>query len=346
MVIVECQTCNNRQQTTAAAIIDGIACQKCGKTMRLDDGSGKRVHETDDKLIQEKCPRCMMEIPCSSSDTMPLVWCPVCKIAFIRMRLREFSSHRSSWDTEKIFQVIESNHREKLGWATVDRTEAQQVRVLKGLDIQNSEIAPEIAKPVIQGIFHRAEQELERHYRNLRRLPEDLQIQMAMAMAKSELLNVFYIQNQPVDELYLEPVIKSVLKDNFMYPILSRDLDKRSLALVGAYIYEFGRSVYHLDLPKAMIEYLVMKAFACGIAGEIRDSEYFLYYPETGQVRATTDLNVNGRKIFYVKDDEINIHLDRIFSEAGYQPAKRRLGCMPLLLMLTPLSALALWFCR
>jgi len=342
VITVRCAKCNHEQMVSAADIIAGVHCLHCGETLRLEDGSASRVNDADKSTLEEKCPRCMYEFSCSASDPMPLAWCEVCNMPFIRMHLPEFCSRRSSWDTEKLFQFIESETRARIGWATIDRSEIVQVRVMRGLGIPNGEISPAIANPLVQGIFHRCEQELDRNYRNFRLLPEEMQLRICLTLARSQLLKDFYLENQPLNAAQMESLIRPVLHDDDLYPWLDRTIDSRSKALIGVYLAEFARVFYNYELGNKLKDFLVLKTFAAGIAGAMRDASYFVYYPETGQVRPTADLNANGRKIFYEMDEGIRIHLHKIFEESGAVKAKR-MGCFLLLpIGLLPLLPL-LW---
>ena len=317
MITVKCAKCGHMQLASAADIITGINCQQCNAAMRIDDGTASRFDDNQDTINVEKCPRCMSELSCRADNPMPLAWCDVCNQPFIRMQLPEFSSRRSSWETEKLFQFIEQATRARIGWGTIDRSEIVQVRVLRGLGITNGEISPAIANPLVQGIFHRCEQELTRNYRNFRWLPETMQLRICLTMARSQLLHTFYLQNDDLSADQMEPLIRPVLQDDDLYPWLSRQIDARSQALIGEYLREFARVFYNCNLDEKTQNYFVLKTYAAGVAMAMRDSSYFIYYPETGQVRATNDLNANGRKIFYEMDEDIRMHLHQIFEESG-----------------------------
>jgi len=340
VITVKCAKCSHMQLASASDIISGITCQHCGAPMRIDDGSASRVADAVE-LNKEQCPRCMTEFTCPGTSPMPLAWCDVCNLPFIRMNLPEFSSHRSSWETEKLFQFIEGETRARIGWATIDRSEIVQVRVLRGLGIANGDISPAIANPLVQGIFHRCEQELDRNYRNFRLLPEIMQLRICLTLTRSQLLREFYLENRQLTPEQMEQLIRPVLQDDELYPWLSRIIDPRSHALVGVYLKEFARLFYKLDLDAKTRDYFILKAFAAGVAGAMRDSSYFVYYPETDQVRATTDLNANGRKIFYEMDEAIRMQLHRIFEESGVAKG-RRMGCFMVLPVLA--SPALLWF--
>lgn len=332
MLTIECNKCKKRVSASAVEIIEGMICQECGAPLRLDDGSASSIYDSGSTLHYEQCPKCRTEMTVEANDNRPLVVCDNCSRMFLHSKLQKLSARRSPWSSEQLVDAIESSNKDKSLSATIRSYDSREVRAVKLLGISGTEHSPEIVLPLLQSIFFKADKELERLYPNYAILPPDRKLKMALAMSRSHALRRFFFgENIGIEDVDFE--MRTALLDDALYEALKREMEKSDFGIVSAYMKEFVEVVYGIMLDGQALSYLVLKVISRGLAEEIRGKGYFIYYSESGQVRSTTDLNIKGRRAFYLNDDPLNGKLKDLCASCGIGGVEKK-GCMSVIIFL------------
>lgn len=332
MITVECKECGHRQSTDADAVIEGIECQNCKSTLRLDDGTASTIYNSQGTHHYECCPKCRCEINCDPSDNKPLIVCTGCDRIFIHSKLTKLSSRKSDWSNEQILRAVEKVNPDKELAATINSYDSQDVRAVKQLGIYGIEQSPDLAQPLLQSIFYRADRTFDRIFPNYNMLPAEMRLRLCVVLSKSPYIRKFFF-GEPLTQDELKPVVSSVLLDDNLYAALCVNFNNGILGVVASHMREFIKVVYETEPTAELLKFVVFKIFSQGLDGAIKDTALFIHYSDTGQVRPTTDLSARGRSFIYRKDNELNNSLREVCAQCGIEEGNKR-GCLMTLLFI------------
>ncbi len=332
MITVECKECGHRQRTDADAVIEGIECENCKSILRLDDGTASTIYNTEGTHHSECCPKCKCEVECEPSDNKPLIICSKCDKIFIHSTLRKLSSRRSNWSNEQILQAVEKVNPDKELAATINSYDSPDVRAVKQLGIYGIEQAPELAHPLLQSIFYRADHTFNRMFPNYNMLPSDIRLRICVALSKSPFIRKFYF-GEPVTQDELKSIVSGILLDDDLYAALCVNFNTGVVGIVASHLREFIKVIYDIEPEPEFLKFAVLKSMSRGLDGIIKDRAFFIHYTDSGQVRPTTDLSAKGRGFFYRKDNELNNALREVCAQCGIDKIQKR-GCAMMLLVL------------
>lgn len=318
MISLECRKCGNRQKASADSIIEGMQCGRCNTHLRLDDGSAGVIYDSVSTLHYEYCPKCKNEVACEPEDPRPMIICPECDRVFVHTKKIKLSVRKSDWDNEAILRAIEKDAPagENPTTATINSYDTREIRALKLLGVYGAEQVPELDMPLIQSIFDKADKELIRLYPNYPLLPDEIRLKLCLALARTPQLNKFYFGGQCA-EAELADMLSPQLDDKHAYEHLCRKFPSSSFQVVRAYVKEFTKVIYEVDIDEKRLNYIVFMIFCKGMDEKIKTKGFFVYYSDNDLVRPTSDLSAKGRKFFYEKENELNHCIRKICTKCG-----------------------------